>query len=193
MRVEALLLWRRANVGELSAEIVRVEALSLWRESVLVAANPRWRLCVSMRSRCDAVRICFELGEPSAAILRVEALSPWRRSICLLLCLRIVFGSCLVVRASAFTIARCLGFQLPGPRQLRLVIAKVAREEQTQSSGCNITTHKSSTRSALPQLRREIRKFKYKRSCAKCTPVPQLRRKFKYKSRSRRAFPEAST
>ena len=38
VRVEALSLWRRANLsfrGEPSAEIVRVEALSLWRRANL--------------------------------------------------------------------------------------------------------------------------------------------------------------
>ena len=50
------------------------------RESVLVAANPLRRSCVSKRSRCGAVRICLDLGEPSAEILRVEALSLWRRA-----------------------------------------------------------------------------------------------------------------
>ena len=92
--------------GEPSAEIVRVEALSLWRranlswsrrtlcgdpacrsalavapcEFILSAANPLRRSCVSKRSRCGAVRICLDLGEPSAEILRVEALSLWRRA-----------------------------------------------------------------------------------------------------------------
>ena len=92
--------------GEPSAEIVRVEALSLWRranlswsrrtlcgdracrsalavapcEFVLSAANPLRRSCVSKRSRCGAARICLDLGEPSAEILRVEALSLWRRA-----------------------------------------------------------------------------------------------------------------
>ena len=59
--------------GEPSAEIVRVEALSLWRHANLSA-------CVSKRSRCGAVRICLDLGEPSAEIVRVEALSLWRRA-----------------------------------------------------------------------------------------------------------------
>ena len=89
--------------GEPSAEIVRVEALSLWRranlswsrrtlcgdpacrsalavapcEFVLTLANPLRRscaskrsrcgaVCVSDRSRCGAVRICLEPDEPSA-------------------------------------------------------------------------------------------------------------------------------
>ena len=83
--------------GEPSAEIVRVEALSLWRranlswsrrtlcgdpacrsalavapcEFILSAANPLRRSCVSKRSRCGAVRICLDLGEPSAEIARL--------------------------------------------------------------------------------------------------------------------------
>ena len=94
------------DLGEPSAEIVRVEALSLWRranlfwprrtlcgdcacrsaltvapsEFVLTSANPMRRSCVSKRSRCGAVRICPDPGEPSAEIVRVEALSLWRRA-----------------------------------------------------------------------------------------------------------------
>ena len=94
------------DLGEPSAEIVRVEALSLWHraslcwprrplcgdcacrsaltvapcEFVLTSANPMRRSCVSKRSRCGAVRICPDLGEPSAEIVRVEALSLWRRA-----------------------------------------------------------------------------------------------------------------
>ena len=156
------------ELGEPSAEIVRVEALSLWRranvscarrtlcedcacrsalavapcECVLSSANPLRRLCVSKRSRCGAVRMCLALGEPSAEILRVEALLLWRRAnascsrrtLCgdpgalavapfgfsVFFACEAVFGSCLVVCTSAFTLARCLGFHLLGPRQLRL-------------------------------------------------------------------------
>ena len=88
------------ELGEPSAEIVRVEALSLWRranvscarrtlcgdracqsalavapcEFGLSSANPLRRSCASKRS------ICLELGEPSAEIVCVEALSLWRRA-----------------------------------------------------------------------------------------------------------------
>ena len=107
--------------------------------------NPLRRLCVSKRSRCGAVRMCLELGEPFAEILRVKALSLWRRAsascsrrtlcgdpacrsalavapfdVSAFFACEAVFGSCLVVCASAFTIARCLGFHLLGPRQLRI-------------------------------------------------------------------------
>ena len=156
------------DLGEPSAEIVRVEALSLWRranlswpwrtlcgdracrsalavapcEFVLTLANPLRRSCVSKRSRCDAVRICLDLGEPSAEILRVEALSLWRRANlswarwtlcgdracrsalavapCDFLARDTAFGSCLVVCAPAFAIPRSRVRFPPGPRQLRL-------------------------------------------------------------------------
>ena len=179
--------------GEPSAEIARVEALSLWRranlswsrrtlcgdpacrsalavapcEFILSAANPLRRSCVSKRSRCGAVRICLDLGEPSAEILRVEALSLWRRANlswsrralcgdracrialavapcasvlspmnplrrscvcrsslavapCDFLARETAFGSCLVVCAPAFAIPRSRVRFPPGPRQLRL-------------------------------------------------------------------------
>ena len=69
------------DLGEPSAEIVRVEALAAAPcEFVLTLANPLRRSCVSKRSRCGAVRICLDLDEPSAEIVRVEALSLWRRA-----------------------------------------------------------------------------------------------------------------
>ena len=57
---------------------------------------------MSKRSRCDAVRICFDRGEPSAEVVRVEALSLWRRSF--ILAARIVFERSRGLRA-AFAIA----------------------------------------------------------------------------------------
>ena len=94
------------RLDEPSAGIVRVEALSLWRRANLLSA--RCTLCgdracrgalavapcefafssmnrlrgsrVSKRSRCVAVRICFQPDAPSAGIVRVEALSLWRRA-----------------------------------------------------------------------------------------------------------------
>ena len=69
------------ELGEPSAEIVRVEALSLGAvEFVLSSANPLRISRVSKRSRCGAVRMSLELGEPSAEIARVETLSLWRRA-----------------------------------------------------------------------------------------------------------------
>ena len=70
------------DLGEPSAEILRVEALSLWRRANL--SNPLRGSCVSDRSRSGAVRVCLEPDEPSAEIVRVEALSLWRRAIFLL-------------------------------------------------------------------------------------------------------------
>ena len=90
VRVEALSLWRRANLSwssrrALCGDRACPSALAVAPcESVLTLVHPLRRSCVSKRSRCGAVRICLHLGEPSAGILRVEALSLWRRAYFLL-------------------------------------------------------------------------------------------------------------
>ena len=85
VRVEALSLWRRANVSRAQRTLCGDRACRSVlavapRECVLSSANPLRRLCVSKRSRCGAVRMCLELGELSAKIVRVEALSLCRRA-----------------------------------------------------------------------------------------------------------------
>ena len=171
VRVEALSLWRRANLSwsrrTLCGDRARRSALAVAPcEFVLSAANPLRRSCVSKRSRCGAVRICLDLGEPSAEILRVEALSLWcranlswsRRALCgdracrialavapctsvlspmnplrrscvskrsrcgavRFSCSRNGLWSCLVVCAPAFAIPRSRVRFPPGLRQLRL-------------------------------------------------------------------------
>ena len=155
--------------GEPSAEIVRVEALSLWRranlswsrrtlcgdpacrsalavapcEFVLTLANPLRRSCASDRSRCGAVRICLGRGEPSAEIVRVGSLSLWRRAIFLLAKRPLEVVSWF---ARLLSQSRGLGFDSPLVRG---------------SSGLKIAAfkYKRSTRSVLLQLRLANRNF----------------------------------
>ena len=108
------------DLGEPSAEILRVEALAVAPcEFVLSPMNPLRGSCVSDRSRCGAVRICLEPDEPSAEIVRVEALSLWRRAI-FLLAKRLleVVSWC----ARLLSQSRGPGSIPPGPRQLRLAV-----------------------------------------------------------------------
>ena len=148
---------------------------------VLSSANPLRRSRVSKRSRCGAVRMRLALDEPSAEMLRVEALSLWRRSIFLCICLRSGVGSCLVVRASAFTIALCLGFTCLVRGSSGLKIATFSCESSTRRAKKELLAaiwkdSKSSTQSALAQLRGEIRKL-----------LPQLRLRL-WKCSSRTTF-----
>ena len=117
------------ELGEPSAEIVRVEVLSLWR------------------------RMCHELGEPSAEIVRVEALSPWRRAN--VSCTRRTLCGDRVCRSALalapFEVRSALGHLRLRRQRLRtklarkvaaaarnsqLLGAKVVREEHSRSSGC---------------------------------------------------------
>ena len=161
---------------EPSAEIVRVGSLSLWcranflrgrrtlcgdcacRIALAVApcefqsspTNPLRRLCVSNRSRCGVVRISKLADEPSAEIVRVESLSLWRRAN-FKARRRTLCGDC------ACRIALAVA-----PRNSML-----ADEPSADICACRIALamvfaqfkYKSSTRSTLPQLRPENRKF----------------------------------
>ena len=114
---------RRSTFIKRVCEFRGRRSVSLIRKRGETKVNPLRRLCVSSLS--GAVRICLALGEPYAEILHVEACecvllsaNPLRRS-CVSKSSRVapfdcsvffacesVLGSCLVVRASAFTIAR---------------------------------------------------------------------------------------
>ena len=168
------------ELGEPSAEIVRVEALSLWRRANLSCS--RGTLCVDPAYR------------NALAVVPCEF-----RSICLLSllakrCLEVVsWFARLLSRSHAVSGSTCLVRGSSG-----LKIATFNYESSTrrafQSSGCKIatSTRKSSTRSALPQLRHEICKFQVQKVLCEArsrSSGPKIA-SFKYKSSTRRAFPE---
>ena len=81
------------------------------------ARDPLRRSCASKRSRCGAVRICLSLGEPCGDCVCRSAFAVVP---CNILARETASGSCLVVCAPAFAIARSRVRFPPGPRQLRL-------------------------------------------------------------------------
>ena len=145
---------------EPSAEIVRVESLSLWRRANFLR-GPRTlcRECAN-RSRCGVARISKLADKPSAEIVRVGALSLRRRAN-LKARRRTLCGDCAC--RSALAVAPC---ELDCSRCGAVRICNFADEpfEEIALVGALAVVfmkfkYKSSTRSTLPQLRPENRKF----------------------------------
>ena len=184
VRVESLSLslWRRANFlrgrrtlcGDCACRIALAVAPC---ESQSSRTNPLRGLRVSDRSRCGAVRNFYVAREPSAEIVRVESLSPWRRAN-LKARGRTLCGDCACRIALALAVAPCEFSTWPTNPLRRLCvsnrsrcgavrISKLADEPSAEICACRIALavvfakfkYKSSTRSTLPQLRPENRKF----------------------------------
>ena len=159
--------------GEPSAEIVRVEALSLWRranlswsrrtlcgdpacrsalavapcEFVLTLANPLRRSCASKRFRCGAVRICLGRGEPSAEIVRVGLLSP---------CASVLSPMNPLRRSCVSKRSRCGAVRFSCSRN---GLWKLSRGLRACFRNPAVSKYKRSTRSVLLQLRLANRNF----------------------------------
>ena len=160
--------------------------------AVHLSANPVRRLRVSKRSRCGAVRICLARGEPFAQTPRVETLllsrraisfcsrrtlcggPPCRSALAVTPCESVLSSanplrrSCVLKRSRCGAVRFFCFFACESCLEVVSWFASLLSRSRVVSgstclAGCNITTHKSSTRSALPQLRHETRNFKYRK------------------------------